>query len=92
MRERGPLFRKGDRESASGRRLQLYLRKQLGMLEARMRATGQRFGRFKATLPDGTKIAVTAILNGPVPQFIVRAFAPPAARARRCANHAGSSA
>jgi len=53
--------------------LNLLLRKELALLQARMRTTGQRFGRFRRTLADGTYISVTVNLNGPVPLFVVRA-------------------
>jgi hypothetical protein len=69
MRIVGPYFRKlgqagGRCESSSGRYLDLYIRKQIGLLLQRMSTTNQGYGKKIKTLIDGTQIEIQAWKTG----------------------------
>lgn len=80
MRYVGPYFRKlgqagGKCESASGRRLELYIRKQIGLLAQQMKVTGQTFGKRINTLSDGlTSIEVMVWREHKIERAIARVY------------------
>lgn len=68
-REVKPIFRHGKWNDASGYRLEHTVRKMMATLERRMLVTGQKFGRWTRSFSDGTRIIISANLNGPSPVF-----------------------